>query len=146
MIGLAIDHALAALEGAQPWVYQSPYEHPLLWLLAASRRSGIAIDHEPLQPLIDAALSHWPIDARLALAVMIDEDDDTPTDEDEPAWSICTTPGCLYFAASYLADAGNTERAAAMLTAGREMCLGNRSIPCAALRTFDDPTAMAGSS
>lgn len=134
----AIDHALAALEGAQPWVYQSPYEHPLLWLLAASRRSGIGIDREPLRPLIDAALSHWPIDARLALAVMIDEDDGS-ADNDEPAWSLCTTPGCLYFATSSLADAGDTERASAMIDTGRELCEDVRSIPCAALRDATQP-------
>ncbi len=128
----AIDNALAALEGAQPWVYQSPYEHPLLWLLAASRRSGIEVDRGLLRPLIDAALSHWPIDARLALAVFVEEDD-ASAQEGESAWSTCTTPGCHYFVAAYLAAAGEEERASAMRTAGRELCLGVRSIPCAAL-------------
>ncbi|MEM7119746.1 MAG: hypothetical protein AAF563_00635 [Pseudomonadota bacterium] len=140
----AIDHALVALEGAQPWVYQSPYEHPLLWLLAASRRSGIEVDREPFRHLIDAALSHWPIDARLALAVLIEEDD-ASADEDETAWSTCTTPGCHYFVAAYLAAAGNAEQTSAMMTAGRELCLGVRSIPCAALRTFDSHITTGGS-
>ena len=129
----AVDHALAALEGAQPWVYQSPYEHPLLWLLAASLRSGINVDREPLQHLIDAALSHWPVDARLALAVMIDDNGEAAGD-DEPSWSVCTTPGCHYFAAAHLTAAGEWERAAAMIATGRDLCLGVRSITCAALR------------
>ena len=129
----AINGAQQALKGAQPWVYPSPYEHPLLWLLAASRRSGIDVDREPLQLLIDAALSHWPIDARLALAVMIDGDS-APADDDEPAWSTCTTPGCLFFLTEYFTTIGDTARAETMRAEGLALCEDMQSIPCMALR------------
>ncbi len=134
--------ALVALKGRQPWVYRSPYEHPLLWNLAASRHVGDDDDSD-VQPLIDAALIEWPNDARVTLEVMIGDVD--AAGPDDPMWTACTTPGCRFFLAEFFDAAGNAAMADAMALSGLALCDGVRSVLCTALRTFDSHTAMTGS-
>ena len=134
--------ALVALAGSQPWVYRSPYEHPLLWILAASRHAGDD-DNGDLQPLIDAGLIEWPDDARLTLEVMTGAIDAAGTND--PMWAACSTPGCRFFVTEYFDAAGNTAMADVMALAGLDLCDGVRSIPCTALRLLTDETAIVGS-
>ena len=123
--------ALVALEGSQPWVYRSPYEHPLLWILAASRHQGIDDDISDLQPLIDAALIEWPEDARTALLAYVDPD---ALQGSSALPDGCDTPGCRFFLAEFLSANGNTAAHDAAIEAGLDLCEGVTSIPCMALR------------
>ncbi|MEM7119745.1 MAG: hypothetical protein AAF563_00630 [Pseudomonadota bacterium] len=123
--------ALVALEGSQPWVYRAPYEHPLLWVLAASQHQGIDEDISDLQPLIEAALIEWPEDARTALLAYVDPE----AHRDAGALpEACDTPGCRFFLAQFLSANGDTAAADAATEAGLDLCEGVTSIPCMALR------------
>ncbi len=123
--------ALVALEGSQPWVYRSPYEHPLLWILAASRHMGIDDDTSDLQPLIDDALIAWPEDARTALLAYVDPD---ALHDSGALPDGCDTPGCRFFLAQRHIAHGDTAAGEAAHEAGLDLCRAIRSIPCTALR------------
>jgi hypothetical protein len=123
----AVAAGLNALSRRQPWTYDSLYEHPLLWTLAAARRRGDADTADELRDLIDVALASWPEDARAALHALV-EPEDTP-DEDA-----CTTAGCHYFMAETYDIARNGEGRDEMIAAGLELCDSVYSMPCTALR------------
>lgn len=131
--------ALAALKGRQPWVYRSPYEHPLLWILAASRYVD-EDDTGDLQPLIDAALTEWPEDAQTALLAYVDPEAHDGTSALPDA---CDTPGCRFFLAQFYETNGDMAAAEVANDAGLDLCRTVRSIPCTALRLAGSGTATA---
>ncbi len=94
--------------------------------------NGDSVDRESLRPLIDAALSYWPNDARLALLAFIDPDDSYEVGDDLLA--VCSSAGCRYFLAQYFYGTDDVSAGDAMTTAGLELCDGVRSILCTALR------------
>jgi hypothetical protein len=123
--------ALSALERPQPWTTASPYEHPLLWLLAASARRGDADEVEAHGALIDSALAAWPEDARVALLLLVEPDRRTDAD----TLAACTSAGCRYFLAQAHLIAGDREAGNGAIAEGLALCEDIRSIPCAALHS-----------
>ena len=125
--------ALSAIERRQLWTYRSPYEHPLLWILASSLRHNGEDAAGDFAELIDAALIAWPDDARTALLAYVDPEGLFQAGDDPTV--TCTSPGCRYFLAQYHYGSGDSDTGDAMTEVGLELCDSVRSIPCTALRT-----------
>ena len=101
-----------------------------------------------MRPLIDAALSHWPNDARLALLAFVDPDDSYEIADDsyeiaDDLLAVCSSAGCRYFLAQFFYGTDDVSAGDAMTAAGLDLCEGARSIPCTALRASAANTAAA---